>query len=52
MQMEEQEDDVKHLNELLLYAKCVTIRDNQVKQNKLIAKQKKSEELRLDAIVS
>jgi hypothetical protein len=31
-QLEEQEDDIKHLNELMLYAKCVTIRDNQVEQ--------------------
>jgi hypothetical protein len=32
MQMEEQEDDIKHLNELMLYAKCVSIRDMQVEQ--------------------
>jgi hypothetical protein len=32
MQLEEQEDEIKHLNELILYAKCVTIRDNQVDQ--------------------
>jgi hypothetical protein len=32
MQMEEQEDDIKHLNELMLYAKCVSIRDKQVEQ--------------------
>ena len=31
-QLEEQEDEIKHLNELMLYAKCVTIRDNQVEQ--------------------
>ena len=32
MQLEEQEDEIKHLNELMLYAKCVSIRDNQVEQ--------------------
>ena len=32
MQIEEQEDDIKHLNELMLYAKCVCIRDNQLEQ--------------------
>ncbi len=31
-QLEEQEDEIKHLNELMLYAKCVSIRDNQVEQ--------------------
>lgn len=35
-QLEEQEDDIKHLNELMLYAKCVTIRDNQVEQKVLV----------------
>jgi hypothetical protein len=32
LQLEEQEDDIKHLNELMLYAKCVSIRDNQLEQ--------------------
>jgi Trichohyalin-plectin-homology domain len=32
MQLEEQEDDIKHLNELMLYAKCVSIREKQVEQ--------------------
>lgn len=32
MQIEEQEDDIKRLNELMLYAKCVSIRDNQVEE--------------------
>ncbi len=30
LQIEEQEDDIKHMNELMLYAKCVSIRDLQV----------------------
>lgn len=32
MQLEEQEDEIKHMNELLLYAKCVAIRDTQVEE--------------------
>ncbi|KAJ3361138.1 hypothetical protein HDU91_004070 [Kappamyces sp. JEL0680] len=71
MQLEEQEDDIKHLNELMLYAKCVSIRDKQVEQKvfgraadgarydrmaplmvqKLIQRQRKEEDLRLDAMM-
>ena len=32
MQLEEQEDEIKHMNELMLYAKCVSIRDIQVNE--------------------
>lgn len=32
LQIEEQEDEIKHLNELMLYSKCVSIRDRQVEQ--------------------
>ena len=32
IQIEEQEDDIKHMNELMLYAKCVAIRDTQVEE--------------------
>ncbi|KAI8811517.1 tumor suppressor, Mitostatin-domain-containing protein [Cladochytrium replicatum] len=51
MQLEEQEDEVKHLNELMLYAKCVAIRDAQVEEKKLIRQEKRSEEARLDAMM-
>ena len=37
MQIEEQEDDIKHMNELMLYAKCVSIRDTQVEEKVLLA---------------
>ena len=47
-QIEEQEDDIKHMNELLLYAKCVAIRDNQVIEKQQIAKLRKDEEMRMD----
>jgi hypothetical protein len=35
MQLEEQEDEIKHMNELILYAKCVAIRDAQVDEKVL-----------------
>ena len=44
-QLEEQEDDIKHLNELMLYAKCVTIRDNQVEQKVYSFSPKRSNKL-------
>jgi hypothetical protein len=50
-QIEEQDDEIKHLNELILYAKCVTIRDSQVDEKQSIAKQRKMEEQRLDEMV-
>ncbi|KAJ3227634.1 Cilia- and flagella-associated protein 45 [Clydaea vesicula] len=51
MQLEEQEDDIKHLNELMLYAKCVAIRDVQVEEKKMIMQERKEEEARLDAMM-
>ncbi|KAJ3195344.1 Cilia- and flagella-associated protein 45 [Irineochytrium annulatum] len=51
MQLEEQEDAIKHMNELMLYAKCVAIRDAQVDEKKLIARERKEEEARLDAMM-
>jgi hypothetical protein len=48
MQLEEQEDDIKHLNELMLYAKCVAIRDIQVDEKTMIKQEKRKEEARLD----
>ncbi|KAI8851627.1 tumor suppressor, Mitostatin-domain-containing protein [Chytridium lagenaria] len=51
MQLEEQEDEIKHMNELMLYAKCVAIRDAQVEEKKLIKREKKEEESRLDAMM-
>ncbi|KAI9098279.1 tumor suppressor, Mitostatin-domain-containing protein [Phlyctochytrium arcticum] len=51
LQLEEQEDDIKHMNELILYAKCVAIRDKQVDEKKMIKNERKEEEARLDAIM-
>ena len=32
--MDEDLDDVKHMNQMVLYSKVVTIRDKQIKENK------------------
>lgn len=50
-QLEEQEDEIKHMNELVLYAKCVSIRDSQLEEKKQIAAQRKQEEFRLDSMM-
>ena len=34
MQMDEELDDVKHMNQMVLYSKVVTIRDKQLEENK------------------
>ena len=34
MQLDEQLDDVKQMNGMVLYSKVVTIRDKQIKENK------------------
>ncbi|KAI8912097.1 tumor suppressor, Mitostatin-domain-containing protein [Powellomyces hirtus] len=51
LQLEEQEDEIKHMNELMLYAKCVAIRDKQVEEKKVIKNDRKQEEARLDAMM-
>ena len=34
MQLDEEQDDVKHMNQMVLYSKVVTIRDKQLEENK------------------
>lgn len=51
LQLEEEEDEIKHMNELMLYAKCVAIRDVQVDEKKMIEAAVKNEEFRLDAMM-
>ncbi|XP_064407345.1 cilia- and flagella-associated protein 45-like [Halichondria panicea] len=46
--MEEQDDEVKKLNELILNAKCHAIRDAQLREKKEMERAMKDEELRLD----
>ncbi|TPX37019.1 hypothetical protein SmJEL517_g00804 [Synchytrium microbalum] len=50
-QIDEQEDDIKRLNELILYAKCVAIRDAQIEEKKMIDAEKKLEQSRLDVMM-
>jgi len=47
----EQEDEIKHLNELILNAKCHVIRDAQILEKEEIKKDMDEEEKRLDVIM-
>lgn len=46
--MDEELDDVKHMNQMMLYAKCVTIRDAQVKEKERRRKEEQEHEKRMD----
>lgn len=59
-QLDEQEDEIKHMNELILNAKCVAIRDLQIEEKvfliitlikiqKMIEQHMQEEEFRLDS---
>ncbi|XP_030834284.1 cilia- and flagella-associated protein 45 [Strongylocentrotus purpuratus] len=50
-QQEEQEDEIKHLNELMLNAKCHAIRDAQILEKGIIKEETTDEEKRLDAMM-
>ena len=50
-QLEEDEDEIKRMNELILHAKCMTIREAQISEKKLIQEAEKEEAARLDAIM-
>ena len=47
-QMAEELDDVKKMNQMMLYAKVVTIRDAQINEKKVMEKERMQEERRLD----
>jgi len=49
--LNEQRDEVKHMNQMMLYAKVATIRDKQLTEKKEIHEQKKLEEKRKDLIM-
>lgn len=49
--MDEQWDDSKHMNQMMEYAKCVTIRDAQILEKQRVAEQLALEEKRLDTIM-
>jgi len=44
-------DDVKHMNQMQLYAKCVTIRDAQIEEKKHMMMEEEEEERRLDLMM-
>ena len=50
-QMSEELDDVKKMNQMMLYSKVVTIRDAQLNEKKVMHKEKLQEERRLDTVM-
>merc|ERR1711976_28877 len=50
-QLQEQEDEIKHLNELILNAKCHAIRDAQILEKSQISREMETEEKRLDLMM-
>ena len=51
MQMDEEQDDVKHMNQMVLYSKVVTIRDKQLEENKILEQDWLNEQKRLDLMM-
>ncbi len=51
MQLDEELDDVKQMNQMVLYSKVVTIRDKQIEENKLLEKEWVEEQKRLDLMM-
>lgn len=49
--VEEDMDDVKNMNKMVHYAKCVTIRDRQLEDAKELVKAKKEDEKRMDMLM-
>mmetsp|Transcript_43868 Transcript_43868/g.50744 ORF Transcript_43868/g.50744 Transcript_43868/m.50744 type:complete len:487 (-) Transcript_43868:191-1651(-) len=45
---EENIDEVKHMNQVVLYAKCVTVRDAQVSEKKALQSEKVEDERKMD----
>ena len=50
-QMAEELDDVKKMNQMMLYSKVVTIRDAQLNEKKVMSKERLEEERRLDTVM-
>merc|ERR1712139_711217 len=49
--MDENMDDVKHMNQMMLYSKVVTIRDAQIQEKRMVQAEKEEEERCLDAMM-
>jgi hypothetical protein len=50
-QLDEEHDDVKHMNQMTLYAKVVTVRDKQLDENKALEADWVNEQKRLDIMM-
>lgn len=50
-QMDEELDDVKNMNQMMVYSKCVTIRDKQLEEQKELEAEYRDEEKRLDIMM-
>ncbi|KAJ9528200.1 hypothetical protein QJQ45_014161 [Haematococcus lacustris] len=49
--LEEQKDEVKHMNQMVLYSKCVTIRDAQIEEKKQMMLEAEEENRRQDQMM-
>jgi len=49
--LDEDMDDVKHMNQMMLYSKVVTIRDAQVQEKRMVQGEKEEEERQLDSMM-
>ncbi len=50
-QLDEEKDDVKHMNQMVIYSKCVTIRDKQLEEQKRLEEEYRAENKRLDIMM-
>ena len=51
MQLDEEQDDVKHMNQMVMYSKIVTIRDKQLEENKMLEQEWVDEQKKLDLMM-
>merc|ERR1719380_574937 len=49
--LDEEMDDVKHMNQMMLYSKIVTIRDAQIQEKRYVQQEKEEEERELDMMM-
>ena len=49
--LDEEHDDVKHMNQMMLYSKVVTIRDKQLEESKRLESEWLEEQKRLDLMM-
>lgn len=51
MQLDEEHDDVKHMNQMVMYSKIVTIRDKQLVESKTLEEEWLAEQKKLDLMM-